>query len=174
MSADDAAAQQLARIVTAEFRRRLLDEHLPRIGRCLQLLGDDGVWQRPPGGGNSAGNLVLHLAGNTTQWILANFGAVVDARDRAAEFAADGGMTGEQLLAHLESVYRRAVAVVDRLAVDRLAVDELLRERLVQGRYRETGLSSVLHVLEHCSGHAYQVYAATKQALGVDLRFYDL
>ncbi len=169
MNADDAAAPKLARIVAAEFRRRLLDEHLPRLRRCVAALGDGGTWRRPHAHGNSVGNLLLHLAGNTTQWILANFGAVVDARDRAAEFAADGGMTGEQLLAHLESVYRRAVAVVESLAVD-----ELLRERLVQGRYRETGLSSVLHVLEHCSGHAYQVYAATKQALGVDLKFYDL
>lgn len=168
MNTPDAAAQ-LARIVAAEFRRRLLDEHLPRLRRCVTALGDERTWRRPHTHGNSVGNLLLHLAGNTTQWILANFGAVVDARDRAAEFSADGGMTGEQLLAHLESVYRRAVAVVEALPVD-----ELLRERLVQGRYRETGLSSVLHVLEHCSGHAYQVYAATKQALGVDLRFYDL
>ena len=168
MNADGAAAQ-LARIVAAEFRRRLLDEHLPRLRRCVTALGDERTWRRPHAHGNSVGNLLLHLCGNTTQWILANFGAVVDARDRAAEFAADGGMTGEQLLAHLESVYRRAVSVVESIAVD-----ELLRERLVQGRYRETGLSSVLHVLEHCSGHAYQVYAATKQALGVDLKFYDL
>jgi uncharacterized damage-inducible protein DinB len=165
----DGAAAQLARIVAAEFRRRLLDEHLPRMRRCVTALGDERTWRRPHAHGNSVGNLLLHLCGNTTQWILANFGATTDARDRAAEFAADGGMSGEQLLAHLESVYRRAVSVVESIAVD-----ELLRERLVQGRYRETGLSSVLHVLEHCSGHAYQVYAATKQALGVDLKFYDL
>lgn len=168
MSTSD-AAPRLAHIVAAEFRRRLLDEHLPRLRRCVTALGDERTWLRPHAHGNSVGNLVLHLAGNTTQWILANFGATTEARDRAAEFTADGGMSGEQLLSHLESVYRRAVAVVASLPID-----EMLRERLVQGRYRETGLSSVLHVLEHCSGHAYQIYAATKQMLGVDLRFYDL
>jgi hypothetical protein len=164
---DPAAA--LAHGIAAEFRRRLLDEHLPRIGRCLQLLGDDGVWQRPPGGGNSAGNLVLHLCGNTTQWILANFGAVPDARERAAEFAADGGLSAAALHARIGEVYTRACTVTAQLSVT-----ELLRPRLVQGRYQETGLSSVLHVLEHCSGHAYQLYAWTKQKLGIDLRFYDL
>lgn len=168
-SGHDDAALDLARIVAAEFRRRLLDEHLPRLRRCAELLGDDGLWHRPHAHGNSVGNLLLHLAGNTTQWILANFGAVPDARDRSREFAADGGVTSAELLARLDGVYRRAVAVVDGLSIE-----ELRRERLVQGRYRETGLSSVLHVLEHCSGHAYQIYAKTKQALGVDLRFYDL
>lgn len=162
-------ATALAAGIAVEFRRRLLDEHLPRIGRCLELLGDDGVWQRPPGGGNSAGNLVLHLCGNTTQWILANFGAVADARERPAEFAAEGGLSAAQLQARLTDVYTRACATTAALSVT-----ELLRARLVQGRYQETGLASVLHVLEHCSGHAYQLYAWTKARLGIDLRFYDL
>ena len=169
MSASPDPAAALAAIVASEFRRRLLDEHLPRIGRCLQLLGDQRVWQRPAGVGNSAGNLVLHLCGNTTQWILANFGAVPDARQRAAEFAADGGLSAATLHTRLTDVYTRACAVTASLSVA-----ELLRSRLVQGRYQETGLSSVLHVLEHCSGHAYQLYAWTKQKLGIDLRFYDL
>jgi uncharacterized damage-inducible protein DinB len=162
-------ATVLAHGIAAEFRRRLLDEHLPRIGRCLELLGDERVWQRPPGPGNSVGNLVLHLCGNTTQWILANFGVEPDQRHRAAEFAADGGRTAAELHACLGAVYTRACATVAGLSVA-----ELLRSRLVQGRYQETGLSSVLHVLEHCSGHAYQIYAWTKAMLGIDLRFYDL
>ena len=169
MSASPDPAAALAAIVASEFRRRLLDEHLPRIGRCLQLLGDQRVWQRPAGVGNSAGNLVLHLCGNTTQWILANFGVVDDARQRSAEFAADGGLSAAELEARLCEVYTRACATVAGLSVA-----ELLRPRLVRGRYHETGLSAVLHVLEHCSGHAYQIYAWTKSALGQDLRFYDL
>lgn len=166
MSACD--ADRLARIVAAQFRRRLLDEQLPRLRRCAELLGDTRIWQRPHQHGNSVGNLLLHLAGNTTQWILATFGAVDDRRERAAEFAAEGGRSVAELLELLEHTYVRAVAMVESLPVA-----ELLRPRFVQG-YRETGLSAVLHVLEHGAGHAYQVYAATKQFLEVDLRFYDL
>jgi uncharacterized damage-inducible protein DinB len=163
------AARALARGVAVEFRRRLLGEQLPRIRRCVEILGDDGVWQRPSPVCNSVGNLILHLAGNTTQWILATFGALADARDRSAEFAAQGGLPGARLVDTLADVFARACDVVDRVSVD-----ELLRPRTVQGRYQETGLAAILHVLEHCSGHAGQIYAWTKQSSGQDLRFYDL
>jgi uncharacterized damage-inducible protein DinB len=167
--ADMDASTRLARIVATEFRRRLLGEMLPRLRKCTELLGDDGVWRRPPPHGNSVGNLLLHLRGNTTQWILATFGAVDDRRDRPAEFAADGGATAAELVDALAATWQQACDVVDGLSVA-----ELLRERVVQRRYAESGLSAVLHVLEHCSGHAGQVYAWTKQATGQDLRFYAL
>ncbi|MFY9345973.1 MAG: DinB family protein [Planctomycetota bacterium] len=166
---DGADAARLTAGIAAEFRRRLLGEQLPRIRRCVELLGEQRVWARPAPVCNSVGNLLLHLRGNTTQWILATFGATADARNRPAEFAANEGSSGAELLAALADVWQRACDVVDHLPVA-----EWLRERVIQGRYRETGLQAVLHVLEHCSGHAGQIYAWTKQATGQDLRFYDL
>ena len=163
------AATELARSIATEFRRRLQGEYLPRIRHCVNLLGDTRVWQRPAPNCNSVGNLLLHLAGNTTQWILATFGDTADARNRPAEFAASGGQTAAELLERLAAVVDRACDVVAAQPVE-----ELLRPRLVQARYQETGLSAVLHVLEHFSGHAGQIYAWTKQATGQDLRFYDL
>lgn len=165
----DDRARDMARIVAAEFRRRLLGEQLPRITRCVDLLGDSRVWQRPGLVCNSVGNLLLHLAGNTTQWILATFGDAAHDRDRPGEFSADGGIPGSELVARLGHVFRRACDVVDRIPVD-----ELLAVRTVQQRYEVSGLAAVLHVLEHCSGHAGQIYAWTKQVTGTDLRFYDL
>lgn len=164
---DPAAA--LARGVAVEFRRRLQGEYLPRIAHCVDLLPADAVWRRPAPHCNSIGNLLLHLAGNTTQWILATFGDTRDARDRPAEFAAVDGAAGADLVADLRTVVDRACAVVDRLSPA-----ELLRERTIQQRFAETGLGAVLHVLEHFSGHAGQIYAWTKQVTGKDLRFYDL
>lgn len=158
----------LARGVAREFRRRLLGEQLPRITRCCELLGDEGVWRRPGPTGNSVGSLLLHLAGNTTQWILATFTELADARARDAEFAARGGRSAQELLAQLGAVYRRACDVVDDVTVA-----QLLAPRVVQG-FDETGLSVILHVLEHCAGHAGQIYAWTKQVTGTDLAFYDL
>lgn len=163
------AAQALARGVATEFRRRLLGEQLPRIRRCVEILGDANVWQKPAPVCNSVGNLVLHLTGNTAQWILATFGDHVDTRNRPAEFAAGGGMSANALLDRLALTFERACDVVDRVTVA-----ELLRTRTVQARYQETGLSAILHVLEHCSGHAGQIYAWTKQVTGQDLRFYEL
>lgn len=162
-------AAEMARGIAHEFRRRLLGEQLPRLRKCVSLLGEERIWQRPSPNCNSVGNLLLHLCGNTTQWILATFGAATDERDRSAEFAAAGGTTGAALIEQLARVYEQACGVVDRVPVG-----DLLRERTIQGRYRETGLAAVLHVLEHSSGHAGQIYAWTKQATGQDLRFYDL
>lgn len=164
----DEPAPALAKIVATEFRTRLLGEYLPRITKCVDMLGDDGVWRKPAPNCNSAGNLLLHLAGNTTQWILATFGDADDRRDRPAEFAADGGVPARVMLDRLAAVWTRACDLVDRVPIA-----ELLRVRRVQ-RYDVTGLAAILHVLEHCSGHAGQIYAWTKQVTGQDLRFYDL
>ncbi len=163
------AATTLTAGVAREFRRRLLGEMLPRIRVCAELLGGTRVWQRPAPNCNSVGNLVLHLAGNTTQWILVTFGAVEDVRTRDAEFAAEGGLSPQELVERLAAVWTRACDLVDRLPPA-----ELLRERTIQGRYQETGLGAILHVLEHSSGHAGQIYAWTKQVTSRDLRFYDL
>jgi len=163
------AAEALITGVRTEFRRRLQSEYTARIGRCLELLDEDAIWRRPTPNCNSVGNLMSHLCGNVTQWILVPFGGREDRRDRAGEFAADSGASKHTLHQRLTTIVGDACDVVDRLTAE-----ELLAERSFQARYRETGLAAVLHVLEHFSGHAGQIYAWTKQATGRDLAFYDL
>jgi uncharacterized damage-inducible protein DinB len=162
------AVATLANQIKREFRRRLIEEQLPRITRCAELLGDERVWQRPSPTTNSAGNLILHLCGNTTQWIMAQFTELKDQRVRDTEFAAAHDLSVAQLSARLCEVYTTACDTVDIVTTE-----QLLADRTVQG-YAETGLSTILHVLEHTSGHAGQIYAWTKQATGLDLKFYDV
>ena len=159
----------MARATAAEFRRRLADEYVPRIRQCVARLDEADLWRRPAPNCNSVGNLLLHLAGNTRQWIHATFGAQTDDRDRDAEFAADTGATGTELVDRLAQVVEDACTIVEQLPAA-----EWLRERVVQQQFEETGLSAILHVLEHFSGHAGQIYAWTKQVTGEDLKFYDL
>jgi uncharacterized damage-inducible protein DinB len=158
--------------IATEFRRRMQGEYVPRIQRCVEWLGAD-LWRRPAPNCNSTGNLLLHLAGNTRQWIHGTFGDRDDDRDRPAEFAADGGgpidRSGEALVAELAQVVDRACDIVDALPLE-----QWLLPRTIQGQFAETGLSAILHVLEHFSGHAGQIYAWTKQVTGRDLAFYDL
>lgn len=162
-------AQALATDLARQFRRRLQSEYLPRIRQCVALLDAAQLWHRHGAHGNSVGNLLLHLAGNTRQWILTGLGGAADQRDRPAEFAATAGRQGAELVAELGAVVDAACAIVDRLTVT-----DLRTVRRVQQRYDESGLAVVLHVLEHFAGHAGQIYAFTKLLTGRDLRFYDL
>ena len=163
----DAVATLTAQI-KREFRRRLIEEQLPRITRCAELLGDERVWQRPSPNTNSVGNLILHVCGNTTQWIMSQFTELEDQRMRDTEFAASHDHSVAQLSSQLREVYTTACETVDNVTTE-----QLLADLSVQG-YAETGLSAILHVLEHTSGHAGQIYAWTKQATGIDLKFYDV
>ncbi|MEM6567368.1 MAG: DUF664 domain-containing protein [Planctomycetota bacterium] len=166
------ASQRLAEEVAREFRRRMLDDYVARIGRCLELLSEDEVWRKPSPSSNSIGNLLRHLEGNVRQWILCGVAGQPDVRDRDGEFAATGeseSRSTADLLAALRATVTEAVEVVDGLGPD-----ELLRTKRYQDLFDETGLGAVLHVMEHFSGHAGQIYAFTKQVKDVDLRFYDI
>ncbi len=165
-------ARQLAAGVAQEFRRRVLEEYVPRIRQCVSLLDEEQLWHRPSSHNNSVANLLLHLDGNTRQWILAGIGGQGDQRDRDGEFAAQqapGNPSGEELMARLAATVEAAVAVVDQLGPT-----DLLGVRRFQSRWDHTCLSAILHVLEHFSGHAGQIYAYTKQTLDIDLNFWDL
>lgn len=166
-------AQELARDLAAAFRKHLLEEYLPRIGKCVDQLSEEEIWRRPGETSNSVGNLLMHLAGNVRQWILSGLGGEEDHRERPFEFAAsrdEAAADAKQLMARLRETVEAAARVVDGLSVDRL----LAVQDFQGGRYRFTGQQAVLHVIEHFSGHAGQIYFWTKQLRSVDLRFYDL
>jgi uncharacterized damage-inducible protein DinB len=165
-------AKLLATGIAGEFRRHMLEEYVPRIGRCVALLSEDQLWHRPGAHGNSVANLLLHLTGNTRQWILAGVGGQDDGRDRDGEFSANRGPqspSGEELMAALTATVQAAATVIDGFGPE-----GLLEVRTFQSRWEQTCLAAVLHVLEHFSGHAGQIYAYTKQTLDVDLKFWDL
>lgn len=165
-------AEELSRAIATEFRRRMLDEYVPRIARCVSMLSPEQVWHRPGAHGNSVGNLLLHLEGNVRQWILSGIAGTEDHRDRDGEFAATADTERRdpgELIERLRATVAESVAVVERLGVD-----DWLGRKQYQNRYQETGVGAVLHVMEHFSGHAGQIYAYTKQTLGVDLAHYDL
>jgi uncharacterized damage-inducible protein DinB len=160
------AERELGASVVAECRRRLLGESLPRLERCLDLLGDDEVWQRPNPQTPSVGNLVLHLAGNVRQWVVSAIGGAADRRQRPAEFAAAGPMPVEELRRLLGQTLDEAGAVLDRLDPG-----QLLARHRVQG-FEESALAILIHVVEHFSYHVGQVSYVVRSRHGVDLGYY--
>jgi uncharacterized damage-inducible protein DinB len=144
-----------------------LEENTPKIKKCLDELTEEEVWQRPNASSNSVGNLILHLCGNMTQYILSGLGKVEDNRQREKEFTTVGGQTKKELLDKLQSTVTKAVSVIRDLPVE-----ECLNKRSVQA-YELSAIGIVIHVVEHYSYHTGQIIFWTKLIKDKDLAFYS-
>jgi uncharacterized damage-inducible protein DinB len=148
--------------IGAGFRdesRRLLDGYFERICAATRELDAGQLWWRPHEGVNSIANLLLHLEGNLSQWVLEGLGGEPFERHRDAEFAAREGASGEVLRQRLGAVVARCQRAVAALDDERLGAS--LR---IQG-YEVTGLGALYHAVEHASYHTGQIVALAKQLL---------
>ena len=136
-----------------------LDEYLGKIRYCLDRLDDDQVWWRPSPGANSIGNLVLHLCGNLTQWLLGGLGGEPDHRQRDLEFSADRTVSRAELGRRLAGVVKRCRALVATLDEKALAARQEVQDS------RTDGLGVLVHVVEHMSYHTGQLLYLRKQSL---------
>ena len=134
-----------------------LREYLDKIRLATAGLGDDELWFRPAPGTNSVGNLMLHLAGNLSLWLLAGVGGRPFERHRAEEFSADRTHGKAELLARLEEVVaacRGVLAAVEPADLERPAA--------IQG-YETELLDAVVHAVEHMSYHTGQIVWIAKE-----------
>ncbi len=143
-----------------------LEENLPRIELCLNQLSEEEVWQKPVAAGNSMANLVLHLCGNITQYILSGVGHQPDNRVRSAEFSASGGPSKSELLEQLSRVVHEASQIIASAGEE-----NLLTVRSVQG-FQLSGMGMIIHAVEHFSYHTGQIALYTKMLRNTDLGFY--
>jgi len=141
--------------------------NLPRVKKCLLLLTEDEIWHKPGTHTNSIANLILHLNGNITQYILSGLGGIRDTREREKEFTAKSGYTGEELYQMLETTVLEANKVLENLPVEMLTANYT-----VQG-FTITGIGIIVHVTEHFSYHTGQIAFLTKYLKDEDLGFYS-
>jgi hypothetical protein len=153
-------------IFLAFSRDKLLEQYWPRLRSCVESLSDEQVWWKPNASSNSIGNLVLHLNGNVSQWLVGSFEGLEDRRDRPAEFSARDGVSRDQLLGKLAHTMERAAGVLARLTES-----DLVAQYDIQG-YRVTGLHAVYQVVEHFGLHYGQIAYITKMLRDADLGFY--
>ena len=156
--------------IGAEFlrvSRHEIAQRLARIEDCVSRLTPEQIWSRGSAVENSIGNLMLHLAGNLRQWIVAGVGGSPDNRDRDAEFARRDPIDVEELL----RVLRGAVHEADGVLAG-LTEEDLLATRRIQA-YEVTVLHAVSHVVDHFAEHTGQIIWATKGMTGQDLAFYS-
>lgn len=165
MSPDTSLVAQLGEDFLGVSRRRLA-VRLARIEDCLGRLSDDQIWARRHDIENAVGNLVLHLCGNITQWIVGGVGGGSVSRDRDGEFARREPLAAPDLVSRLRSAVRDADEVLNGLAPG-----DLIQPRRIQG-YDVTVQQAIYHVVEHLAEHTGQIIWATKGLTGDDLGFY--
>ena len=150
---------------TEEAAKTLLGSY-SRIEHCLRQLNDQELWWRPRPEMNSIANLMLHLAGNVEQWILAPIENRPAVRNRPAEFAERGPIAKVEVQETLANAVARAAAAIRSLAGD----DALLTPCRVQGHDTNV-LAAIFHSVTHFEGHAQEIISMTRQIKGNDYQF---
>ncbi|MFL5632271.1 MAG: DinB family protein [Gemmatimonadaceae bacterium] len=156
-----------AEIFLSRSRYWLTKEYPIKIRQCVGSIPAGVVWARPNQGSNSVGNLLLHLTGNVTEWILGGVGGRSVSRDRSSEFLSRQTGDATTLLNNLDAVLREADAVLARLTEA-----DLERSVVIQGR-DTTVLAAIYHVVEHFSMHTGQIIFLTKMYSPGKIQFYE-
>ncbi len=154
-------------LLVQEVRRRLMYENVPRIKQCLAELTTEEIWYRPNENSNSVGNLVLHLCGNVRQWLLSGLGGYTDNRRRQQEFDERGPFPTSILLRHLDELMEETDKVLNKLTAEKI-----LQPVEVQG-FTETGVSVLMHVVEHFSYHTGQITYYVKWRKNINTAYYS-
>jgi uncharacterized damage-inducible protein DinB len=159
--------------MTAEFIKEFIEQSLyridkntPKIISCINELDEADTWMLPNDTSNSVGNLILHLCGNITQYIISSLGGTEDTRERDKEFSAKDGYSKAELIEKLSDTVEKA-----RNIIQNMDTENLLQKRHVQG-FQYSGIGIIIHVTEHYSYHTGQIVFWTKLLKNKDLGFY--
>lgn len=156
-----------AEIFLSRSRYWLTKEYPIKLRHCLNALSPGAVWARPNQESNSVGNLLAHLTGNVSEWILGGVGGRTVKRHRAGEFAQRDGADASKLMDDLEAVLREADVILAGLTEKDL-------ERAVVIQERETNvLGAIYHVVEHFAMHTGQIVFLTKLYAPGRIQFYE-
>lgn len=137
------------------------------IEKCAGKLTDEQWIRRPNSVTNSIANLLMHLQGNITQYVIASVGMENDDRKRDQEFAPLTMVGVKDSLQAFQLTLDKAISVINEADVE-----ELQRKRIVQG-FKFSGLGCVLHAVEHLSYHTGQIALLTKLLLNEETEFYE-
>jgi uncharacterized damage-inducible protein DinB len=157
----------LGELFIARSRYWLTKEYPIKLRRCIESLPPAAVWARPNQSCNSIGNLLLHLNGNVSEWILGGVGGQPVIRHRSGEFLQRQGVDGPTLLNNLDDVLAKADSVLAALTPQ-----DLERSLVIQAR-ETTVLGAIYHVVEHFAMHTGQVVFLTKMYSPGKIQFYE-
>lgn len=157
-------------VIAKDFLENILyriDENMRMVRKSFELLKEEDLWEKPNAASNSMGNLIVHLCGNMTQYVLAGLGGKEDQRRRDEEFTIKGGLNKAALMAKLSRVTDEV-----KEEIKGLTEEQLTRHYRVQG-FDLSGTGILLHVVEHFSYHTGQIAFWVKLMKNRDLKFYE-
>lgn len=157
---------------SATFKRTSvfhLREYLLRLKKATEQLSHDQIWWKPHYNTISIGNILKHLNGNVTQWIISGLGGKPDLRNRSTEFDNDTKLSKETLLDELTDTIKQSISIIENISDA-----DLVTPVNIQG-FNTSKLAAVYHVVEHFSWHCGQVTWISKMLLGEEhhIAFYD-
>ncbi|MBI2258797.1 MAG: DUF1572 family protein [Flavobacteriia bacterium] len=153
--------------VLNEFQIRVFDENYPRIYKCLSKLNEEQLWISPNSVIPPIGNIILHLCGNVTQWIVHGIGNEMDKRKREEEFLKQNHIRKSDLIFLLQHVKIKVETVFKYLKIE-----DLHSKKNIQG-FDTDGVSILCHVMEHFSYHTGQITLLTKWFTKEETNYYD-
>jgi uncharacterized damage-inducible protein DinB len=131
----------------------ILDRDLRALCREVEAYPDEAdLWRPVAGTANSAGTLVLHLAGNIQHFFGACLGHTGYVRDRPAEFSRRNVARGD-LLSEIEAARAAVNAGLANLTSSQLTEEfpeTVADARLTTGEY-------LIHLVTHCAYHLGQI-----------------
>jgi uncharacterized damage-inducible protein DinB len=157
----------LAKLLIEDVKVRLTEESIPRIIKCLDMLTDAQVLYSFNDHTNSISNLIVHLEGNSSQWLLNTFTNTDFERNRKTEFETDPSLTIDMLKERLTLLKSK---ILDCLSEITSAQLEALYT--IQG-FSVSGVAVLVHVTEHFSYHTGQIALITKIINNQATLFYD-
>ncbi len=157
----------ISQLFIEDIKYRMLDESIPRIEKCIAMLTDDQLNYSFNDNTNSISNLILHLEGNITQWLLntccdANF-----KRNRPEEFVPNQNKSKADLTVILCSLSTKISICLDQIK------SETLAKKYTVQNFDTNGVAILIHVTEHLSYHTGQIALITKILMNVATEFYD-
>lgn len=154
-------------MIVRQFEYRVFEESYPRIFKCLSMLTEDQLWYQANSEIPAIGSLIMHLCGNARQWVLSGLGNLPDNRDRDSEFQIHQNIKKSDLIFLLENLRVNLRQTLKDLPAEKL------EEYFEIQTFKETGLSVIIHVLEHFSYHTGQITTLTKLHTNLATGYYD-
>ncbi len=143
-------------VALAALATRISKVFPAQIRSCLEQLNEEQLWWRPNNESNSVGNLVLHVRGSVLHFLCYRIGGFDYQRDRPAEFAEQGPIPKEELLALFDEMVEKVGRTFASLDATKLGAPS------TEPAYYSMLLEDLVGVAFHLATHAGQIIYVTK------------